>query len=922
MWPRDRLSYSDLNAGESVRWIKAFSQALIDGVGADWSSHAEARKAASLVADIAATEERAALEIKQAFDPYGASIPSSIPRPTGTGGGGFLAAGPPAGISSFAAPIPANRRDVLDVLRQSVTPEGRRVVRFLFNTWNAQADEVKDQELRNAVTTGELSGPVFAQWRRDYVRMLNEQMIPSWRRMIEAGSDTILNPQPFSVLRNVDDWINARGGELIVDITEQQRLAVRGLLRHFNVNQPLSPHEMGRMLRPVVGLTQRQSGAVRRLHQTLTDQGLPRRAVLHQVGNYATRLRRFRAERIARTETAFAFNFGQHAQMRQKIEDGEFSGPVVKTWLTAQDELVCPWCAPLNGQQIGFEETYPAVTKRIPNTLVPPAHPMCRCSISYDVVGGLEARVLAGEEPDLPPEPQNMPLADMRAERDSLTSEIEAWQEANMPTDPFQQTLNPPQFPNQLRVQRLNDLQAHIADREGWLATLSAAGRRAGPDALESSLIGLTGRALAARRADAASLVARWTAPVPRRPRGEAAGIKAFDRARRARNGVGLHRDLGDIEGHQVFVEERDGEWFVRMKVTAQRGETFAAEFGGQSSRYRLTSRSGDDDWSMTSQRRELDSGARAHWIPPGQDNKWSWSNTLELRIRATSAEEAFNMARDGLGELGINFRPPTPTARRELARRRLANIWSTRAAQANAAGTPLTREQLREDMSGFEDLLDNVERDARYVAGGPGDRVLYSPALAEAAERFGDANHLYHQGGREGIVAVLSGGRDAALLSTNRRFQQGFFTTGMSSFEDMRTGGADNVFTRLSSSGPHFSNWGEPKVILDRRMLGRMDWYAFRHDEYGTSNPTRIPERSFVGEGFNLQSNSSSNEIMFRGSVGSQWIRGVVVSQEDREFMLRELRSRGVRKIRGVEIDRFIVTRTEDLPALPDEIK
>ena len=39
-------------------------------------------------------------------------------------------------------------------------------------------------------------------------------------------------------------------------------------------------------------------------------------------------------------------------------------------WLTAQDELVCDWCGPLDGMEFEIDEAYG----------LQPAHPFCRCS--------------------------------------------------------------------------------------------------------------------------------------------------------------------------------------------------------------------------------------------------------------------------------------------------------------------------------------------------------------------------------------------------------------------------------------------------------------------------------------------------------------------------------------------------------------
>jgi SPP1 gp7 family putative phage head morphogenesis protein len=105
-------------------------------------------------------------------------------------------------------------------------------------------------------------------------------------------------------------------------------------------------------------------------------------AVVNRAQDYAGFLNRRRATRIARTELAGAYNQGTLALMREAQANGAFT-TVYKQWYTAQDERTCDFCGPLHEQVVGIEETYPGLTKRVPNTLTPPAHPNCRCALIY-----------------------------------------------------------------------------------------------------------------------------------------------------------------------------------------------------------------------------------------------------------------------------------------------------------------------------------------------------------------------------------------------------------------------------------------------------------------------------------------------------------------------------------------------------------
>jgi SPP1 gp7 family putative phage head morphogenesis protein len=75
-----------------------------------------------------------------------------------------------------------------------------------------------------------------------------------------------------------------------------------------------------------------------------------------------------RAEMIAISEVTRLFAMGNELVWAA-------AGLMIKIWETAKDELVCPVCAPLDGQYVFFAMNFAGGIRN------PPAHPRCRCRI-------------------------------------------------------------------------------------------------------------------------------------------------------------------------------------------------------------------------------------------------------------------------------------------------------------------------------------------------------------------------------------------------------------------------------------------------------------------------------------------------------------------------------------------------------------
>lgn len=197
----------------------------------------------------------------------------------------------------------------------------------------------------------------------------------------------------FSV-RNprAEDWLSNYSSNLIREIIDDQRVAIRNFLRaglEAGTNPRTTALDLvGRLNKAtgnreggVIGLTSTQEGWVRKYAEELrtNDPNALTRALRDKrfdpsvrkaidtgqpigietqgkmVRAYKNRALRFRAEAIARTESLRALHAGQDEALKQAIENGVLTESQVQTvWRTARDSRVRDTHAAMEGQKRGL----------------------------------------------------------------------------------------------------------------------------------------------------------------------------------------------------------------------------------------------------------------------------------------------------------------------------------------------------------------------------------------------------------------------------------------------------------------------------------------------------------------------------------------------------------------------------------------
>jgi SPP1 gp7 family putative phage head morphogenesis protein len=164
----------------------------------------------------------------------------------------------------------------------------------------------------------------------------------------------------FDVLRpEAVEAINRFGSDLIVQVTDQTRKAVRDVVR-FGIENGYSMPKIARDLTMIQTLFPKWAMAVTNYNFKLWQQGVPADRIQKLVKRYRDRLLRARRLMIARTETAIA-------QAQGSLQGYKSIGVTRVRFYAAHG--ACPICAAMDGTVYRIDEAYGVI----------PVHPNGRC---------------------------------------------------------------------------------------------------------------------------------------------------------------------------------------------------------------------------------------------------------------------------------------------------------------------------------------------------------------------------------------------------------------------------------------------------------------------------------------------------------------------------------------------------------------
>lgn len=166
-------------------------------------------------------------------------------------------------------------------------------------------------------------------------------------------------------------WATDHAGRLIVEVTDATRTAVADVVAD-GLGRGASIDDVAGSIRRTVGLHSRYARAVDRRYLNMVSSGMREERAATLARSYAGKLRRVRAETIARWEVQSGRNTARLNTWREAYRAGGIQPGARKRWVVARP---CDDCAAL-----AADEPVPWDQPFANGRLMPPEHPNCKCT--------------------------------------------------------------------------------------------------------------------------------------------------------------------------------------------------------------------------------------------------------------------------------------------------------------------------------------------------------------------------------------------------------------------------------------------------------------------------------------------------------------------------------------------------------------
>ena len=219
----------------------------------------------------------------------------------------------------------------------------------------------------------------------------------------------------------------------------------------------------------------------------------------------------------------------------------------------------------------------------------------------------------------------------------------------------------------------------------------------------------------------------------------------------------------------------------------------------------------------------------------PEEVSKQALRGSVHIEAYGATEEEKKANLKEAVTVLEMNDELQAEPSEESMENLRLMRLlWqaSPTLASKMQKKTNLTTDAIREALVKAKVPEDFIE-EARFSEVVPGHIYVVVPGQAEAYEAAGVTGLIHTIQNIDKIADIIA---DGALSATQERLAMRKVIKGMSSATDLKTGGAEYVFTRLMTK-----KMGNPKtngavISFNTELLDRTDWFAYPSDKYGST--------------------------------------------------------------------------------------
>ena len=666
------------------------------------------------------------------------------------------------------------------------------------------------------------------------------------------------------------EWATNQSAQLVTAVTDTTRNIIRETVSEaFTKN--VTVYDTARKLRSVIGLNDRQAISFGKFIDNLDEQVRAGKITAAQRLAMGERqykkMIKYRANMIARQEILMAENHGRYLGFTQAVEQGWAHPKSMKRWSTSTDERTCDICMPMNGKSTVWNESFPN------GVFNPPAHIMCRCSISLlEPDSSLAQSFMAPAKIappiiDLPiPLLPTIPIGNLRTPEQAL-SETQT-KASGLST--FQYDAG--QIEN-LNVTAESVIFNGTAHTEVRMKLTSGAKTRLSQE-VERSIAKDDGK---------------WD---------KARGILVIDR--KIKKEVTFNHIPESTDERFIFIRKQyrtdgtPGPAFVNTDLSSNTYTAFRSD--GTAIRF-VTSK---DAYAFDGTVRVMIPGKAT----PAQIEKVMKDLGVTAN-RLPSAEDVEKLKTAKLISLfNPNFGNVLEKAPIEIKAeiKRITTKWGftldevTEEIDNDGALRFLLPERIAVKIADDSNI-----KSIKHALGG----YLYDIPQDEATNR---------------VVGFFTG--NGKLLSQTQRKTRGSGGFGISEDSDVQTGGADYVFVRPSRVLPQDAGqYAGTMVFSPTQLLRRTDYFGYSGDSYGVKNPakmqsylnTKTRQKDVFPDTFDEITNpSNSAEMMFQHSIDINDLYSISVNPVTRDEAISRLKGLGIDEWNGRKIEDVIILAQE----------